>query len=175
MGPTPAAAPQREGPRRAISPLTRRSFDRAGLSHCAATPCNRRARRPRSPFRCNLRIRSFTGPSGRTYTRKEDDFADGAMMRQRRDLLDTMLEAWVDWREECLAVRDTYHRWSSIQPPNGPAEFAAYWNALDREERAASTYANTVRRLGGMIQAEHAHKIGRLAREDLHAAGEHCD
>jgi hypothetical protein len=60
------------------------------------------------------------------------------------ELIDDLMQTYVDWREECIAVQDAYERWS-----NGPDEeqdpaFAAYRAALDREEQASFVYAERI-------------------------------
>jgi len=64
-------------------------------------------------------------------------------MNERIDkrLLDEVVDAYVDWREERAAVWGAYARWSSAPVPDCPLAFTAYRAALDREECAAHTYA----------------------------------
>jgi hypothetical protein len=52
------------------------------------------------------------------------------------------MEAYVDWREACLRVSDTYCSWSRATGRSAGVAFARYVAALDREERAAEMYAN---------------------------------
>lgn len=61
-------------------------------------------------------------------------------------LLDEMVDAYVDWREERATVWDAYERWTSAALPDSPLAFAAYCAALDREERAAHVYAELMTR-----------------------------
>jgi hypothetical protein len=65
----------------------------------------------------------------------------------RSELIDDLMQTYVDWREECIAVRDTYERWSN--GPNDERElvFAAYRAALDREERASVVYAERIQQV----------------------------
>jgi hypothetical protein len=65
----------------------------------------------------------------------------------RPELIDEMIEVYVDWREECIGLTNAYGRWLS-----GPAEerdlaFAGYRAALDREEQASVVYGNHVERI----------------------------
>jgi hypothetical protein len=79
--------------------------------------------------------------------------------------LDKMLDAYVDWHEACLLVRDAYRNWSSATGPDVIAAFVRYMTALDREERAAEVYARLVRRVGDLATGEHnpAGTLGALA------------
>lgn len=66
-----------------------------------------------------------------------------------RQLVDDALVAYVEWREECLAVWDAYDRWVRTPPEeNVSATHAAYRAALDREETAADAYAKSITRVG---------------------------
>jgi hypothetical protein len=69
---------------------------------------------------------------------------EGMASRVRPELvdgLDGLMEAYVDWREECLALHNAYERWSSVPLDERNVAFAAYRAALDREEQASSVYA----------------------------------
>ena len=68
-------------------------------------------------------------------------------------LLDEMVEAYVDWREERATVWDAYGRWTSAQLPDSPLAFSAYCAALDREERAAHVYAELMTRVSVAVRA----------------------
>jgi hypothetical protein len=71
-----------------------------------------------------------------------------AMKAPARTLLvDDAIDAYVDWREECLFVWDAYVRWSEARQADGALAFAAYAAALDREERACAWYAGRLGRL----------------------------
>jgi hypothetical protein len=56
-------------------------------------------------------------------------------------------DAYIDWREECVAVWDAYQRWANAPPIDAPSAFAAYSAALDLEERAAEIYADLMGRI----------------------------
>jgi hypothetical protein len=62
-------------------------------------------------------------------------------------LIDDLIDAYVDWREECEHVRESYDRWSRAFGANATRAFAAYTAALDREERASVRYAGRLSRL----------------------------
>ena len=61
------------------------------------------------------------------------------------ELIDVMMNVYVDWREECIALRRAYERWSSVRVAERKLAFAAYRAALDREDRASAVYADLVR------------------------------
>jgi hypothetical protein len=67
--------------------------------------------------------------------------------RARTALVDAAVEAYVDWREECLFVWDAYRRWSRAPRADATVAFAAYAAALDREERASTYYASRLSRV----------------------------
>ena len=62
-------------------------------------------------------------------------------------LMDEAVDAYVEWREECATVRDAYERWARAPAADSGSAFAAYWAAVDREERAADIYAELMGRL----------------------------
>ena len=62
----------------------------------------------------------------------------------RHDPADWILAAYVDWREACLRVRETYDVWTG--GPRVAGAFSAYVCALDREEQAAWAYAGSLER-----------------------------
>jgi hypothetical protein len=64
-----------------------------------------------------------------------------------RRALDELLASYVDWREECHTVRLAYQRWTSDDRGEHRLAYAGYVAALDREERAASAYADHVDRV----------------------------
>lgn len=61
--------------------------------------------------------------------------------RLRRELVDYLMDAYVDWREECSTLGDAYERWLSVTVAERGLAFAAYRAALDREQQASSVYA----------------------------------
>ena len=64
-----------------------------------------------------------------------------------KQLIDEVIEAYVDWREECAAVWDAFDRWSSTSGVDAAAAFSAYRAALDREECASHAYADLLARI----------------------------
>jgi hypothetical protein len=71
-------------------------------------------------------------------------------MRKRTEtrLVDTMIGAYVDWREACRVVHDAYRSWASATGPRARAAFWHYTAALEAEEWTAEVYAGLVRRVG---------------------------
>src|SRR4051794_28605891 len=69
----------------------------------------------------------------------------------RKGLVDEAIERYVDWREECAAVKAAYARWLDAAEGKAELPFAAYRAALDREERAAACYRTVIERVGRMF------------------------
>lgn len=69
-------------------------------------------------------------------------------MRRRTDsqAVRGAMAAYVDWKEQSVAVQDTYSRWGSARQTDAQAAYLAYAAALDREARASEAYADMVRR-----------------------------
>ena len=63
-------------------------------------------------------------------------------VHSRSDPIDTLVNTYVDWREECRTLRSAYERWSSVPDADRALAFAAYRAALDREEHASRMYAD---------------------------------
>ena len=61
--------------------------------------------------------------------------------------IDEMLERYISWREECAAVQMAYQQWADSGRREWGLAYAGYLAALDREERAAGTYAGHVERV----------------------------
>jgi hypothetical protein len=68
------------------------------------------------------------------------------MMALLRRSVDKAMEAYVEWRQECLRVDAAYECWSAATRDGATPAFSAYTVALDREERAAETYAARIQR-----------------------------
>jgi hypothetical protein len=58
-----------------------------------------------------------------------------------------MIEYYVNWREECAAVRLSYESWSGAERTDKTLAFSAYVAALDREELAAANYRRGIERI----------------------------
>jgi hypothetical protein len=54
------------------------------------------------------------------------------------------MDAYVDWRQECMRVWEAYERWLSAARADAGLAFPAYLAALDREERASEVYARLI-------------------------------
>jgi hypothetical protein len=65
---------------------------------------------------------------------------------RRRAEIDAVLAAYSAWKRECSAVGAAYGRWKRAARSDALAAFAAYRVALEREERAADTYARLLPR-----------------------------
>ncbi len=82
---------------------------------------------------------------------KEIDDPGPQLHRSRRQrLVDDMVDGYVTWREACLAVADSYARWSCAAVAERTLAFTAYLAALDREEKAAVEYRRAVELLPGV-------------------------
>jgi hypothetical protein len=75
----------------------------------------------------------------------------------QKRLVDGLIEAYVSWREACLQVSDAYGSWATERGQDATSAFGRYMAALDREERAAETYAGLVRRVGRLASSRHDH------------------
>jgi hypothetical protein len=64
----------------------------------------------------------------------------------RDKLIDDVMDAYVDWRQESADVEYAYRRWSIARLTDPAGAFAAYVAALDREELASLSYAQVIRR-----------------------------
>lgn len=65
---------------------------------------------------------------------------------RRRAEIDAVLSAYSAWQRESSAVRAAYGGWKRAARTDAVSAFAAYRVALDREERAADTYARLLPR-----------------------------
>jgi hypothetical protein len=62
-----------------------------------------------------------------------------------RELVDDTLDAYIEWREKCAAVRDAYRRWAIAPVSRETGAFLEYVATLDNEEHAANLYAQLIR------------------------------
>jgi hypothetical protein len=62
----------------------------------------------------------------------------------QRQVVDDVVQAYVEWREESAAVWDTYDRWASASAADKRPADSAYRAALDREAAAAKSYAELI-------------------------------
>ena len=70
-------------------------------------------------------------------------------------LVDSLIDAYVSWREACLQVSDAYGFWAGETALGATSAFGRYMAALDDEERAAEVYAGLVRRSGQLAVSRH--------------------
>jgi hypothetical protein len=66
-----------------------------------------------------------------------------------KQLVDEVMDAYVDWREECALVWAAYERWASAPKVDTARAFSAYRAALDREESASHAYGHLLARAAG--------------------------
>ena len=57
-----------------------------------------------------------------------------------KQLVDEAMDAYVDWRQLCLAVQGAYDRWVRAPRSQRAAAFLEYMIALDREEHSTLEY-----------------------------------
>jgi len=65
---------------------------------------------------------------------------------RRNQLIDDLVDTYVDWREQSKRVWRAYHDWSTAVQPDAAVRFAAYVAELDREHLASDAYADAVSR-----------------------------
>jgi hypothetical protein len=58
---------------------------------------------------------------------------------------DALVDAYVEWREESFAVQFAYEQWREASMDERATAYAAYNDALDREEQASDIYAALIR------------------------------
>lgn len=63
------------------------------------------------------------------------------------NLIDDLMDMYVEWREASVALKDAYQRWSSVRVAERESAFAEYRAALDREEQTSAFYADRVNRV----------------------------
>jgi hypothetical protein len=83
-------------------------------------------------------------------------------LRKRRDKVELAVDAYVAWREECVAVRSAYLAWRRARAAEAAIAFDAYEAALDREEVAAEAYAALMRRVGHLVEIGLARQLAYL-------------
>jgi hypothetical protein len=67
---------------------------------------------------------------------------------KRRNTLELAVDAYLAWRQECVAVRVAYLTWRRAGAVETAHAFDAYAAALYHEEVAANVYAELIRRVG---------------------------
>lgn len=76
--------------------------------------------------------------------------------------MELAVDAYVAWREECVAVRTAYLAWSRARAAEAALAFDAYEAALDREEVAAEAYAELMGRIGHLAEIGLARQLAWL-------------
>jgi len=74
-------------------------------------------------------------------------------MNADAQLIDRLMEMYVEWREECAGLWAAYERWSKGTVANRALAHAAYTAALDREEWACRVYADLTVRVASRTAA----------------------
>jgi hypothetical protein len=74
-----------------------------------------------------------------------------------KQLVDAAVDAYVEWREECVAVWDAWGRWKIAPLADARLAFAAYTTALELEQRASAVYARATARVGPLVTAHLQH------------------
>jgi hypothetical protein len=83
-------------------------------------------------------------------------------LSKKRHTVDLAVDAYVAWREECVAVRNAYLAWRRAGAANAAPAFDAYEAALDREEIAAHVYAELMRRVGHLVEIGLARQLAYI-------------
>jgi hypothetical protein len=70
-------------------------------------------------------------------------------------LVDDMVDAYGEWRDECAAVQAAYDLWTNAAAQDELLAFVAYQAALDKEERSSEVYADLVHRVSSCVVRRH--------------------
>ena len=81
---------------------------------------------------------------------------------RQRALVDAAVGAYTQWRIECTVVQAAYRRWVGAGAAEKAFAFAAYNDALDREEHAARHYARLIRRAGQIPETGLLHQLAQI-------------
>jgi hypothetical protein len=74
--------------------------------------------------------------------------------RARDNLIDDVMDAYVDWRQESAEAEFAYRRWATAPSADPARAFAVYAAALDREELASISYAQLIRRTAVVFERD---------------------
>lgn len=74
-----------------------------------------------------------------------------------RTVVDDVVLAYVEWREESATVWDAYHRSAGASAEDKLTADAVYRAALDREEAAAKSYAELIELARDWLETGCAH------------------
>lgn len=69
----------------------------------------------------------------------------------QQPIVNELLIAYIEWREESAEVWDAYGSWANAPAEDVVCAHAAYQAALDREEAAANAYAELMERVGRLV------------------------
>jgi hypothetical protein len=86
--------------------------------------------------------------------------------RRRRSDVYKALDAYVEWRDACVAVQVAYGVWRIRRGSERLLAFYAYEDALDREERAANVYARLVRAFGEVTDASPTERLAEISASE---------
>jgi hypothetical protein len=78
---------------------------------------------------------------------------------ERQRTVDDAVLAYVDWREECIAVWNAYRRWASAPREEAALAHGAYAAALDREDAAAKAYVRLMSSVGHLVETGLDHPL----------------
>lgn len=78
---------------------------------------------------------------------------------KQRNTVQMAVDAYVAWRQECVAVRVTYLTWRRAGAADTADAFDAYESALCREEAAADVYAELIGRVGHVAELALARQL----------------
>ena len=82
----------------------------------------------------------------------------------QKQIVDDAVISYVEWREECVEVWNTYGWWASAPPEDVRRAHAVYRAALDREEAAANVYAGLMTRVGHLVETGLDHPLAPEVR-----------
>jgi hypothetical protein len=85
----------------------------------------------------------------------------------RRRLVKKVMDAYLSWREQCVAVRVAYSQWVAAQAGDSALSYEEYSAALDREQRASELYASLSRRIGESVVVDFEPIAGAIAAGGL--------
>ena len=72
----------------------------------------------------------------------------------RDQLVDVAIDCYVDWRGQSRTAVEAYETWTLAPPAQLPLAFAAYQQALEQEECAATVYARAIQGLDALLAHE---------------------
>jgi hypothetical protein len=64
------------------------------------------------------------------------------------ELIDAVMDAYIEWREESAEVAATYRTWNEAPAYERTLSYDNYLAALDREELAANVYMRLIEQVG---------------------------